>query len=112
MNQANTSKNYLTAPQSEQYWHRSLPVLRGKKMQLLTIGGICVVGQWYGDLGQAFVAWAPLLKDEPQVIPVDYTARLQAIVIALHREQMSVNEIDALIDLNNIVKEMLKHERI
>jgi hypothetical protein len=45
-------------------WSFTLPPssIRSGKMQLLTIGGICVTGSWYGQLGEYFVAWAPLLK--------------------------------------------------
>lgn len=32
----------------------------GQKAQLLTIGGVCVVGHWYGKYGQYFWGWAPL----------------------------------------------------
>lgn len=35
---------------------------KGQKVQLLTRGGVCVHGQWYGDYGQHFWAWAPLPK--------------------------------------------------
>lgn len=47
----------------EQEWNLSVPPshLRNSKMQLLTIGGISVTGNWYGSLGQCFVGWAPLL---------------------------------------------------
>jgi hypothetical protein len=34
----------------------------GAKTQLLTIGGMSVVGQWRGELGEHYLAWAPLLK--------------------------------------------------
>lgn len=43
-------------------WIYDVPANRGAKVQLLTIGGISVTGQWYGELGQYFMAWAPLLK--------------------------------------------------
>lgn len=34
----------------------------GMKTQLLTIGGISITGNWRGELGEAYLAWAPLLK--------------------------------------------------
>lgn len=53
-----------TGAQSEQQWNFDIPPsgLKGAKMQLLTIGGISVTGTWLGNLGQYYVAWAPLLK--------------------------------------------------
>lgn len=35
---------------------------KGGKMQLLTIGGISVTGDWRGEVGEYFLAWAPLLR--------------------------------------------------
>jgi hypothetical protein len=43
-------------------WRYEVAPHRGAKVQLLTIGGMSVVGTWYGELGEAFLAWAPLLK--------------------------------------------------
>lgn len=48
-------------PTSTVSWTFAVPAHQNKKMQLLTIGGICVIGTWYGALGQYFVAHAPLL---------------------------------------------------
>lgn len=56
-------KPFIAAPPSDQYWRYNLPDLCGKKMQLRTVGGVCVIGQWYGQLGEYFVAWAPLLSN-------------------------------------------------
>lgn len=41
------------------------PPPRGRKIQLLTIGGIAVEGDWTEHGG--FVAWAPLLKIPPKI---------------------------------------------
>jgi hypothetical protein len=59
-----TQKNYHATDKQSQEWSFSLPPihLRSAKMQLLTIGGISVSGVWSGDVGEYFVAWAPLLK--------------------------------------------------
>lgn len=57
-----TDKSYIAAPPSQQGWRYEVPQHKGVKMQLLTIGGVCVIGEWYGELGSAFVAWAPLLS--------------------------------------------------
>jgi hypothetical protein len=32
----------------------------GQKVLLLTRGGVCVEGRWYGAYGQHFWGWAPL----------------------------------------------------
>lgn len=61
------------AEQEEQCWHFEVPPpnLRGKKMQLLTIGRVSVYGVWQGGLGEYFVGWAPLLaipKDIPATV--------------------------------------------
>ncbi len=57
--------NYVSAPLYRQEWHFSTPPA-GRPLQLLTIGGICVVGNWCGKVGQYFTAWAPLVaQDEP-----------------------------------------------
>lgn len=42
-------------------WIYERPRQRGK-MHLLTIGCISVTGVWSGELGQYYLAWAPLLK--------------------------------------------------
>lgn len=56
-----------------QTWNFEVPPanLRGSKMQLLTIGRVCVHGVWQGGLGEYFVAWAPLLA-----IPNNIPARV------------------------------------
>ena len=58
-----TGKSYVAAPKEEQGWRYSLPPHRGVKLQLRTIGNVCVIGHWYGNLNQYFVAWAPLLSN-------------------------------------------------
>lgn len=42
-------------------WNFSVPNHSGKCL-LLTTGGICVTGDWYGELGQYFAAYAALPK--------------------------------------------------
>lgn len=60
-----SAKSHHTADPNEETieWNFSVPpsAMRGK-MQLLTIGGISVDGNWYGALGQYFVAWHKLVK--------------------------------------------------
>lgn len=66
-----TTKSYIAAPKHDQHWRFEVPRQKSAKMQLLTIGGTSVVGHWYGALGFAFVAWAPLLKVEEPAQPAD-----------------------------------------
>lgn len=50
-------REYASAPVSE--WLYERPRHRDSKCLLLTIGCIAIVGNWQGDLGQYFLAWAP-----------------------------------------------------
>lgn len=54
---------HLAAPPGEIYWRHTKPKGRGQKMLLRTIGGVAVIGCWYGELGENFTAWCPLPKD-------------------------------------------------
>ena len=62
------SKTHYSAPIVEQFWHFGPPPT-GKKLQLLTIGGVCVYGIFVGRMGQYYTAWAPLI--ERSVVPDD-----------------------------------------
>jgi hypothetical protein len=55
--------SHVSTKQVTMEWHFSVPPTeyRSSKLQLLTIGGIAVQGTWCGQLGQNYVAWAPLL---------------------------------------------------
>ncbi len=59
-----TDKHYhAEAPQTIEWNFRIPPSqLKSAKLQLLTIGGISVTGVWEGELGQYYVAWAPMMK--------------------------------------------------
>ncbi len=46
------------------YWNKTVP-RHGVTLILRTIGGVTVIGQWQGEYGQFFNAWAELPKDEP-----------------------------------------------
>lgn len=43
-------------------WRYDSTAPRGRKLLLLTIGGVLVQGTWKGDLGEFFLAWQPLPK--------------------------------------------------
>lgn len=53
---------HIAGPAGEVYWRYEVPSDRGAKMLLLTVGGICVSGRWYGALGENFLAWSPMPK--------------------------------------------------
>ncbi len=52
-------KDYVAG---QAYWRYEVPPERGAKCLLLTVGGVCIVGRWYGELGENFVAWSPMPK--------------------------------------------------
>lgn len=52
--------NYVAA--ASVAWVYDKPERMGAKTLLLTIGGICTTGTWSGDVGQYFLAWAPMPK--------------------------------------------------
>ena len=54
---------HIAAPRGELYWRPEVCPSRGAKVLLRTIGGTCVVGQWYGGYGEAFTDWSPMPKD-------------------------------------------------
>lgn len=54
---------HISAPPGEVYWRKEPCPHTGAKVLLRTIGGTAVIGQWYGKLGQNFIAWCPLPTD-------------------------------------------------
>lgn len=54
--------SYIAAPPGELYWRYEICPSTDSKVLLKTIGGTCIVGQWQGAYGFAFVAWCPLPK--------------------------------------------------
>lgn len=59
-----TTLPHLAAPPGEIYWRYTHPG-NGARMLLRTIGGVAIIGCWYGELGQYFTAWCPLPKNAP-----------------------------------------------
>lgn len=57
-------REYVAAPPGELYWRHEKCPHRGAKVLLLTIGNVCIVGAWRGEVGDFFRAWCPLPKDE------------------------------------------------
>jgi hypothetical protein len=72
---SSSQQEVCTAALGEQGWNFEAPPaqLKSAKMQLLTIGGVAVIGHWYGVFGQYFVGWAPLLK-----VPQDMKKHVKA----------------------------------
>lgn len=62
-------RSHISAEPGDLYWRYEVCKHRGAKVLLLTIGGVCIVGSWYGDYGKSFVAWCPLPKrSKPRAI--------------------------------------------
>jgi len=57
------TQKYVAAPPGELYWRHEACPHPGSKVLLLTIGNVCITGQWFGKKGQYFNAWCPLPKD-------------------------------------------------
>ena len=51
---------HVAAPPEQLYWRYEVCPYRGSKVLLRTIGGVAVVGNWFGELNESFVAWCPL----------------------------------------------------
>jgi hypothetical protein len=56
-------KGYIT-DDTQEYRYEVAPL--GQKVLLLTMGGVCTIGQWSGTYGQFFWGWAPLPKRNKQ----------------------------------------------
>ena len=67
-----TDQHVTTAPPGDVYWRFTVPSSTGSKMLLLNLGGVAVIGNWQGALGEYFQAWCPLPKKaRPQVHDVE-----------------------------------------
>lgn len=66
-----TARTHIAAPPGQLYWRHEVCPHAGAKVLLLTVGGTCVEGRWYGPLGYAFTAWCPLPKATPPATPPD-----------------------------------------
>jgi hypothetical protein len=72
-------------------WIYEKPTSRGK-MQLLTIGGISVTGTWYGEVGEHFMAWSPLLKRDKDKERIINMARRQMMIDRAHERSQARRE--------------------
>jgi hypothetical protein len=61
-----TGATHITAPQGDIGWRYEVAPSADAKVLLLTVGRVAVVGNWYGPLGKAFVAWAPLPRRDKE----------------------------------------------
>lgn len=59
---------YIAAPPGEVYWRYERCPNPGAKVLLLTVHGVCVIGQWNGELNQHYRAWCPLPKERPRPV--------------------------------------------
>lgn len=57
------NKDYIAAPPGDVYWRHEECPHKGKRVLLRTVGGVAIIGHWYGALGQYLTAWCPLPKD-------------------------------------------------
>lgn len=57
---------HITADAGDIYWRYERPHSTDAKVFLLTVGRVAVVGQWYGALGEAFIAWAPMPRRDKE----------------------------------------------
>lgn len=60
-----TSAASYVASEDANYWRYEIAP-KGVKCSLKTIGGIQITGIWSGAYGEAFVAWAPLIKADKE----------------------------------------------
>ena len=74
---------HIAAPPGELYWRYEKCPHPGAKVLLLTIGGTCIVGQWQGAYGFAFVAWCPLPADGDPPPRIQDATLWQRIVFAI-----------------------------
>lgn len=59
-------KTYLTGLPEEIYWRYEVPEYKSAKSLLLTVGRVAVIGQWYGEYGEHFIAYSPMPKRDKQ----------------------------------------------
>lgn len=57
-----TEQSVTTAQPGDVYWRYTIPARSDSKMLLLNLGGVAIIGNWYGQLGEHFLAWCPLPK--------------------------------------------------
>jgi|GEM_PF-5570076 len=79
-------RNYVAAEPGSIHWNYEPPSDRGSKVQLLTIGGIQVSGRWFGEWGDAFMAWAPNIKRDKKLETLLWKAKADGV--KAHLEQI------------------------
>lgn len=95
-------KNYIAAEPGSIHWNYEPPKDKGSKVQLLTIGGIQVSGRWFGEWGDAFMAWAPNIKRNKALETLLWDAKERGILPSLHQE------IQTPVSNNPVVEEARK----
>ena len=56
------NRDTITAMPGDIFWRYWKPMRTDAKMLLLTKGGVAVTGNWYGEVGDSFLAWCPMPK--------------------------------------------------
>lgn len=82
-------RNYIAAEPGSIHWNYEPPKDRGSKVQLLTIGGIQVNGRWFGEWGDAFMAWAPNIKRDKRLEQLLWDAKARGTLPEFHQEIVS-----------------------
>ena len=75
-------------------WNYSIPAQTDSKIVLLTIGGVAVIGQWSGYIGQYYTAWAPLLKTNKLIDHFISQATQRELEDVLSIKQVSDTEVE------------------
>lgn len=76
-----TAKDYVAAQLVA--WNYEKPTHGAAKCLLLTIGGILITGNWTGELGENYLAWAPMPKRDK---------RREAVILAEIRAKREPGE--------------------
>lgn len=79
-------RNYIAAEPGSIHWNYEPPKDRGSKMQLLTIGGIQVSGRWFGEWGDAFMAWAPNIKRDKKLEALLWDAKARGVLPSIQQQ--------------------------
>lgn len=77
------STTYLAAPPGDLYWRYEPCPIASAKVLLLTVGGVCTIGQWYGAPGEHFQAWCPLPKKGTPPPDIRKASLLDRILFAI-----------------------------
>lgn len=92
-------KNYIAAEPGSIHWNYEPPKDRGSKVQLLTVGGIQVSGRWFGEWGDAFMAWAPNIKRDKPLERLLWDAKERGVLPTFHQEVVTPTSANPNVEL-------------